>query len=72
VQTLGHERFKSIDRIENNGLSLTGEFHSDQRGEFRTYFRFHLSAHGKIERLEIGQALSMQTAASTPCGTRER
>ena len=27
---LGHERFTSIDRVENNGLELTGAFHSDQ------------------------------------------
>jgi len=53
---LGHERFTSIDRVENNGLDLTGEFHSDQWGEFRTYFKFRLGASGKIERLDIGQA----------------
>jgi hypothetical protein len=52
---LGHERFKSIDRVENHGLNLTGEFHSDQWGEFRTYFRFQLSSDGKIQRLDIGQ-----------------
>ena len=55
-EALGHERFKSIDRVENDGLHLTGEFHSDQWGEFRTYFRFHLSAQGKIAQLDIGQA----------------
>jgi len=55
-EALGHERFESIDRVENNGLHLTGEFHSDQWGEFRTYFRFQLSAQGKIARLDIGQA----------------
>jgi hypothetical protein len=53
---LGHERFTSIDRVENHGLDLTGHFHSDQWGDFRTYFRFHLDAAGKIERLDIGQA----------------
>jgi hypothetical protein len=53
---LGHERFTSIERIENNGLDLTGEFHSDKWGKFRTYFRFQLSASGKITRLDIGQA----------------
>ena len=37
---LGHERFTSIDCVENNGLVLTGAFHSDQRGDFQTYFRF--------------------------------
>jgi len=53
---LGHERFTSIDRVENNGLDLVGAFHSDQWGDFRTYFRFQLSPSGKIRRLEIGQA----------------
>lgn len=52
----GHERFTSIDRVENNGLDLVGAFHSDQWGDFRTYFRFQLSASGKISRLDIGQA----------------
>jgi hypothetical protein len=53
---LGHERFTSIDRIDNHGLDLTGHFHSDQWGDFRTYFRFQLATDGKIKRLDIGQA----------------
>ena len=53
---LGHERFTSIDRVENDGLHLFGKFHSDQWGDFRTYFKFQLSASGKIQRLDIGQA----------------
>ncbi len=53
---LGHERFTSIERVENNGLDLVGAFHSDQWGDFRTYFKFQLSASGKIKRLDIGQA----------------
>ena len=53
---LGHERFTSIDRVENNGLDLTGAFHSDRWGDFQTYFRFQLSPVGKINRLDIGQA----------------
>jgi hypothetical protein len=53
---VGHERFTSIDRVENNGLDLTGAFHSDQWGDFHSYFRFRLSPSGKIKRLEIGQA----------------
>jgi hypothetical protein len=53
---LGHERFTSIERVENNGLDITGAFHSDRWGDFRTYFRFQLSAAGKINRLDIGQA----------------
>jgi hypothetical protein len=53
---LGHERFTSIERLDASGLELVGQFHSAQWGDFRTYFRFHLSASGKIERLDIGQA----------------
>ena len=53
---LGHQRFTSIDRVENNDLDLTGAFHSDQWGDFRTYFRFRISSAGKINRLDIGQA----------------
>ena len=53
---LGHERFTSIESTDNNGLDLVGQFHSDQWGRFRTYFRFQLSPAGKIKRLDIGQA----------------
>lgn len=53
---LGHERFTSINRVDNNGLDLIGEFHSEQWGDFRTYFRFRISPAGKIKRLDIGQA----------------
>jgi len=53
---LGHERFNSIDRVENSGLDLTGAFHSDEWGDFRTYFRFQFSSAGKIKQLDIGQA----------------
>jgi hypothetical protein len=42
-EALGHERFTSIERIENNGLHVIGGFHSHQWGDFRTYFKFHLS-----------------------------
>jgi hypothetical protein len=51
-----HERFTSIDQVTNDGLNITGQFHSDQWGDFRTYFNFHLSSSGKIVRLDIGQA----------------
>ena len=53
---LGHERFTSIDQVENDGLDLFGKFHSDKWGDFQTYFKFQLAASGKIERLDIGQA----------------
>lgn len=53
---LGHERFTSIARVEQGGLEVIGEFHSEQWGDFRTYFRFRISPAGKIKRLDIGQA----------------
>ena len=53
---LGHERFTSIDKVENEGLSLYGKFHSDKWGDFKTYFKFHINGSSKIERLEIGQS----------------
>jgi hypothetical protein len=56
MEALGHERFTAIERVENNGLDLIGKFHSDQWGDFRTYFRFRLAPSGKIKRLDIGQA----------------
>jgi hypothetical protein len=55
VDALGRERFTSIDEVANGGLEVTGAFHSDEWGDFRTYFRFHLSPSGKIRRLDIGQ-----------------
>jgi hypothetical protein len=55
-KALGHERFTSIDKIENKGLDLYGKFHSDQWGDFKTYFKFQINSAGKITRLDIGQA----------------
>ena len=53
---LGHERFTSIEHVGQDGLELVGQLHSDQWGDFRTFFRFQLSAAGKITRLDLGQA----------------
>jgi hypothetical protein len=53
---LGRERFTRIERVENHGLDLTGDFHSERWGDFRTYFRFQLDPSGKIRQLQIGQA----------------
>ena len=47
---LGHERFTSIDKVENEGLNLYGKFHSDKWGDFKTYFKFHINGSGKINR----------------------
>jgi hypothetical protein len=53
---LGHERFTSFDRVSPDGLEVVGKFHSEQWGDFKTYFRFQLGPDGKIHRLDIGQA----------------
>jgi hypothetical protein len=53
---IGRERFTSIDLVENKGLDITGQFHSEEWGDFRTYFRFQLSLAGRIQRLDIGEA----------------
>jgi len=52
---IGHERFTSFDRVSPDGLEVVGKFHSEQWGDFRTYFRFQLGPDGKISRLDIGQ-----------------
>ena len=51
----GHERFVSIDKVEDNGATIYGKFHTESWGDFRTYFKFHQNADGKFDRLEIGQ-----------------
>jgi hypothetical protein len=53
---IGHERFTSIDKVESQGLHVFGHFHSDQWGDFKTFFKFHLNPSGRIVKLEIGQA----------------
>ncbi len=55
-KALGHERFTSIDKVEHDGLHVYGHFHSDQWGDFKTYFKFHINPEGRISRLDIGQA----------------
>lgn len=54
-KALGHERFTAIDKVENNGLDIYGDFHSDQWGDFKTSFKFKINKDGKINRLDIGQ-----------------
>jgi hypothetical protein len=56
AEAVGHERFTHIERVENDGLDVEGQFHSDRWGDFRVYFKFRLAADGRISRLEIGQA----------------
>ena len=44
----------SIDRVENNDLTLYGKLHSDQWGEFDTFMTFSIQG-DKITRLDVGQ-----------------
>ena len=53
---IGHERFTAIDKIENDGKDIYGQFHSDQWGDFKVFFKFEVNGEGKISRLDIGQA----------------
>jgi len=56
IEAIGHERFTSFDRVEDNGLSIYGQFHSDIWGDFKTYFKFFIDKEGRIYQLTIGQA----------------
>lgn len=37
----GHERFTTIDKAENDGKDIYGNFHTESWGGFRIYFKFH-------------------------------
>ncbi len=51
-----NEKFLSIDKVENNGKDIYGDFYAGQWGTFRVYFKFHQNEEGKFTRLDIGQA----------------
>lgn len=51
----GCERFTRIDKVENNGLDVFGQLHSDTWGDFKACFKFHVQD-GRITRLEVGQS----------------
>lgn len=50
------EKFLTLDKVENEGKDLYGNFYAGQWGTFKVYFKFHLNGEGKINRLDIGQA----------------
>ena len=56
AKALGNEKFLNIDKVENNGKTVYGNFKAGQWGTFRVFFKFHENATGKFERLDIGQA----------------
>lgn len=49
------EKFLSIDKIENGGKNLTGNFYAGQWGTFEVYLNFHLNENQQITRVDIGQ-----------------
>lgn len=52
---LGKEKFLSIDKVENNGKNIIGNFNAGMWGTFEVYFNFHENENGKFDRLDIGQ-----------------
>lgn len=55
-EACGHEKFTTIDTVENDGFDIKGNFHTESWGDFKTYFKFHINPDGKFSRLDIGQA----------------
>ncbi|WP_220100684.1 hypothetical protein [Chitinophaga oryzae] len=54
-KALGHEKFLSIDKVENEGKEVYGNFKAGSWGTFKVFFKFHEGAGGKFDRLDIGQ-----------------
>lgn len=48
-------RITTIDREEDDGLTLYARLSSERWGDFNTFMKFQL-ADGKITRLDVGQA----------------
>jgi len=55
-KALGTEHFISIDKVENEGRDIYGNFKAGQWGTFKVFFKFHKNESGKFDRLDIGQA----------------
>ncbi|MBX3256153.1 MAG: hypothetical protein KF862_18595 [Chitinophagaceae bacterium] len=49
------EKFLSIDKVGNDGKDIYGNFFAGQWGTFSVFFKFHINADAKIDRLDIGQ-----------------
>ncbi len=56
AKALGSEKFITIDKVENDGKDIYGNFKAGNWGTFRVFFKFHQNADGKFNRLDIGQA----------------
>ncbi len=55
-EACGNELFLSLDKVEDEGRSVFGNFKAGHWGTFRVYFKFHKNPTGKFDRLDIGQA----------------
>ena len=55
-KALGAEKFLSIDKVENDGMDVYGNFSAGQWGTFKVFFKFHRDESGKFDRLDIGRA----------------
>ena len=53
AKALGNEKFLNIDKVENNGKTVYGNFKAGQWGTFRVFLSFTKNATGKFERLDI-------------------
>lgn len=60
-KAIGNEKFVSIDDIAQNGTEIIGTIETEQWGSFKAYFRFHLNAEGKLNKLEIGNAANRRS-----------
>lgn len=56
AKALGEEKFLSIDKVENDGKDIYGNFKAGKWGTFKVFFKFHQNSEGKFDRLDIGQA----------------
>lgn len=54
-KALGEEKFLSIDKVENDGKDIYGNFKAGKWGTFKVFFKFHQNSGGKFDRLDIGQ-----------------
>lgn len=50
------EKFLSLDKVENEGKDIYGNFYAGQWGTFQVFFKFQINADGEVIRLDIGQA----------------
>ena len=55
-KALGEEKFLSIDKVENNGKDIYGNFKAGNWGTFKVFFKFQVNEAGKFHQLDIGQA----------------